>query len=260
MLEHLNRGWRVIATAIAFSVFGLGGLLLRLVAVPLLGGCRWWSREQRARIARRGVHLSFRAFIELMRVLGILTYEVHGRQRLDRQGLLILANHPTLLDVVFLISLVPNADCVVKGSLAGNPFTRGALRLTDYICNDSGAGLVEDCIASLQRGNNLIIFPEGTRTPVDGPMKLQRGAANIAVRGPNDITPVQIRCEPRSLTKGLPWWRVPPRPMHFTVAVQPDLAVRAFLEAAGGEAIAARELTTYLHDYFSKDVPIHARA
>ncbi|MDK2124928.1 lysophospholipid acyltransferase family protein [Parachitinimonas caeni] len=260
MRERLDRGWRVIATAIAFSTFGLGGLVLRLAYFPLLQ-LLVRQREAQTRKARLAVHYTFKLFIELMRVLGILRYEIRGIEKLQRPGLLILANHPTLIDVVFLISLVPDADCVVKASLARNPFTRGPVRATNYICNDSGAGLIEDCIASIQTGHNLIIFPEGTRTPVNGPMKLQRGAANIATRGPCNITPVTIRCEPLSLTKGLPWWKVPPRRMQFTIEVKDDIAVQPFLDQSQNEpALAARQLTDYLHNYFSTENQAHAGA
>ncbi|MCD2476569.1 1-acyl-sn-glycerol-3-phosphate acyltransferase, partial [Staphylococcus aureus] len=75
-----------------------------------------------------------------------------------------------------------------------------------YICNDSGVGVIDDCIASLRAGNNLIIFPEGTRTTPGRPVQLQRGAANIAIRGRCDMTPVHIRCSPPALSKELPWW------------------------------------------------------
>ena len=256
--ERLNQRWRVVATAIAFSTFGAGGLLIRLLAFPLLQLLVHPS-ARRARAARLLVHHAFKAFIGWMRLLGILDYEIHGQEKLQRQGLLILANHPTLLDVVFLISLVPQADCVVKGALARNLFTRGPVRATQYLCNDSGTGLVEDCIASVQSGQNLVIFPEGTRTPVHGPMQLQRGAANIAVRGGCNITPVIIRCEPLSLTKGLPWWQVPRRPMHFTITVHDDWAVAPFLAAAHHEpALAARHLTQHLHDFFTVEASRHA--
>lgn len=257
MIERIDRAWRLVATAIAFSSFGIGGLILRLVYFPLL---QWLVREP-AGAARLAIHYVFRGFIGWMKFLGILRYRITGVERLHRPGLLILANHPSLLDVVFLISLVRNANCVVKASLARNPFTRGPVLATNYICNDSGVGLVDDCIASVKAGHNLIIFPEGTRTPMDGNMQLQRGAANIAVRGPCNITPVLIRVEPRSLTKGLPWWKIPPRRMLFTIDVREDIAVAPFLERAGNEpALAARQLTEFLRDYFTKEAGPHAGA
>jgi 1-acyl-sn-glycerol-3-phosphate acyltransferase len=259
MLERLERLWRIFATGLSFATFGLGGLGLRLVYFPLLGlFVRDPARQQR--LARLAVHHAFRFFVGYMRLLGVLRYELQGVEKLARPGLLILANHPTLIDVVFLVSLVPNADCVVKASLARNPFTRGPIRATRYLCNDSGPELIQACIASVKAGNNLIIFPEGTRTPVGGPMQLQRGAANIAVRGPCDITPVTIRCEPLGLTKGTPWWKVPPKRMHFTIRVEDDIPVSSLAVDSGDAAKAARQLTTHLHDYFSRERQGHVGA
>ena len=251
MLASLNRAWRVPATAFAFTCFGVGGVLLGLIGFPLQ---RLLVRHARGRVlyARALVHFAFACFIRLLWALGIISYEIRGRERLDRQGLLILANHPTLIDVVFLISLVRNADCIVRAGLANNPFTRGPVRATDYICNDGGAELVDAAIASLHAGNNLVIFPEGTRSRPGQPLQMQRGAAQIAMRAPCPVTPVTIRCNPLGLIKGRPWWHCHDRPMHFTIEVGEDIAVAPFLGASAGEpALAARDLTAYLCGYFS---------
>lgn len=257
MTECAGRAWRLLATGLAFSVFGLGGLLLWLAYFPLL---QWLDRDpvRRTRRARLAIHHSFRLFVDIMRGLGLLRYRISGQERLARGGQLILANHPSLIDVVFLIAMVPNADCVVKAGLARNPFTRGPVRAAGYICNDSGVGVIDDCIASLQAGNNLIIFPEGTRTTPGRPLQLQRGAANIAIRGRCDMTPVHIRCSPPALSKELPWWKVPPRIIDFSFDVRDDIEVEPFLEADGSEALAVRQLTRYLSHYFSTEIPIHA--
>ncbi|GAB3745859.1 lysophospholipid acyltransferase family protein [Lysobacter olei] len=248
--SRLNHLWRVIATGVSFLAFGVGGLLLGVLVFPLISlGVREPAR--RRRWARRLVQKSFAFHIELMRVLGVLTYEIRGRERLQRDGLLVLANHPTLIDVVFLISLLPNADCVVKSALARNPFTRGPVRAAGYVFNDDGAGLVDDCIAAVRRGGTLVIFPEGTRTRRNAPLHLQRGAANIAVRGRLDITPVRVTCTPLTLGKDEKWYRVPARRFHVVVDVQPDLEIAPFLNGAQGEALAARQLTDYLTEYFA---------
>ena len=248
MLERINYVWRVIGTGLSFLSFGIGGVILWLLVFPCLS-LLVRDRERQSRYARAIIQRTFAGFIELMRLLGVLTYDIRAAERLRRSGLLILANHPTLIDVVFLVALTPNADCVVKSGLARNPFTRGPIRATGYICNDSGSGLLADCIASVRSGKNLIIFPEGTRTLRAGATTMQRGAANIAVRGRLDMTPVWITCTPPTLSKGEKWYRVPSHRFHMSLDVRDDLPVGRFLTAPS-EALAARALTDYLTNYF----------
>jgi 1-acyl-sn-glycerol-3-phosphate acyltransferase len=252
MLERLDCYWRIFGTALNFSVFGAGGLVLRIVVFPIINMVIWES-QLRTRLSRNVIRYAFRAFIGLLRIVGILRYQIVGLERLERNGLLILANHPTLIDTVFLMAFVKHADCIVKGELWRNPFTHGPVRAAGYVSNDSGVGLVEDCINSLRNGSNLIIFPEGTRTPVDGSITMKRGAANIAIRGGRKVTPVVIHCTPRMLAKGIKWWKVPPRRSHFRIEVQEDIDVQSFIDAAGSEALAARHLTDHLQNYFIKE-------
>ncbi|MBF5006431.1 lysophospholipid acyltransferase family protein [Diaphorobacter caeni] len=248
MLERLNRGWRVVATGFCFAMFGLGGLFIRLVVYPLL---LLFTRdaERRKNAAQAVIHHSFRFFVGLMNFVGVISYEVRHLERLDRKGLLILANHPSLIDVVFLVSFIPRADCIVKESLLRNPFTRGPIHAAGFICNSGGAQLVEDCNRSLAEGNNLIIFPEGTRTPLVGDVKLQRGAAHVAVKGRVNITPVHIHTSLPMLPKGRPWWKVPARKPHFIFEVREDIDIEEFCVAAGNESLAARQVTDYLSDH-----------
>jgi len=251
-LRWPGRLWRIFATALAFACFGVGGLLLWLAVFPAQA-LLYRKPERRQQAARKVVQAVFRLFIGWMRVLGLIRYEIHGAEKLQRRGLLILANHPTLIDVAFLIGLVPNASCVVKSTLADHPCTRGPVRATGYICNNAGADLLLACTASVAAGSNLIIFPEGTRTQPGQSLKMQRGAAQIALRGGLDITPVRIHCEPLGLYKGQPWWTVARTPLRFTIEVGDDLACAPMLEAAGGEhGRAARRLTDRLIQFFTE--------
>lgn len=257
MLERTELYWRVLATGFSFVAFGIGGLLLRALVFPLLN-LLVWQPQKRIGLARAVIRIAFRAFVGLMRTLGVLRYEIVGGQRLERDGLLILASHPTLIDTVFLMAFVKRADCIVKSGLWNNPFTRGPVRAAGYINNDQGMDLLADCIASLQGGSNLIVFPEGTRTPGCGTIRLKRGAANIAVRGARDVTPVRIHCAPMTLGKGEKWWQVPLRRAHFRIEVGDDIKIDRFLANGATEVMAARHLTNYLQVYFTEENQGHA--
>lgn len=254
LLNRVGYLWRLCATAISFAVFGVGGMLLWGVVFPLLS-LAIPQQARRTLWAKALIRRLFKAFVGLMHVLGIYTYELRGLEKLNRNGLLILANHPTLIDVVFLISLTNHADCVVKAQLLRNPSTRGAVQTAGYICNDAGPVFIERCFASLQSGNNLIIFPEGTRTPEAGfPARLERGAANLAVRCQLDVTPVLIRCDQSFLAKGVPWWKIPTKRPHLAIEVHDDVNVAALVADCPSEALAARRLSEHLIQFFTAEI------
>lgn len=252
MGKVLDRMWRTFATGLCFATFGVGGITLGAVVFPLTR-LLIWRRDRRIAAARATIHWLFRLFVWMMRGFGVISYEVRGGELLRGHGRLILANHPTLIDVVLLMSLVKGSDCIVKGALGRNPFTRGPVLAAGFVFNDTAEGLVEDCVRSVRTGNNLIIFPEGTRTSRTEPMRLHRGAARVAVHGEVDITPVRITCSPPTLAKGEKWYQIPPARAHFQIEVGEPIAVAEFLEGAGNHALAARRLNRHLTDYFSKE-------
>ncbi len=235
MLKTLNHFWRIVATGFCFACFGLGGVFLTLFIFPLQ---KLFIKEQgkQKQAARKTVHYTFKFFIGLMTFTGVFSFDLARAKKLsEMNGRLVLANHPSLIDVVVLISIIPNADCVVKAHLFSNPFLRGVVKNTGYISNADPEGLLIDCQASLAAGNNLIIFPEGTRTKPAQEIKFQRGAANIALRclsgkakvkgriensddsGFNSgIGTVLIQVKPTTLTKSEPWYKVPEHKAQFS--------------------------------------------
>jgi len=248
----LNRYWRVCCTGLSFAAFGIGGLLLRGLVFPFMQ-LLVRNQQRRMRWARHIIRWAFRLFVEFMRILGVLRYDITGLERLQRQGLLILANHPSLIDTVLLMAFVRHADCIVKGAMWRNPFTSAPVRAAGYISNEDGPELVDACIASLRCGGNLIIFPEGTRTPADGRIHFKRGAANVAIRGQYSITPVTIRCTPGTLAKGNKWWKVPPITPYFEIMVHADIDITEAIGQIDNPSLAARQLTYFLQKYFTKE-------
>jgi len=191
-------------------------------------------------------------FITLMRRFGLMTYELRGMERLGRPGQLIIANHPSLIDVVFLIAFAPGAGCVVKAGLWRNPVTRGAVTLVEFIRNDSTAHMIAAASDALRDAQALIFFPEGTRTTPHRPRVFHRSAANIALRAAASVTPVYIRCQPTTLTKAEPWYRIPARRPHFTLIVGEDIDLQPYRSAP--LPIASRELNEHLQARFEEEL------
>lgn len=247
----LKRLWRIVATGSAFALFGIGGLVLAVTAFPVLRQLSG-SPLERQRRAQRLIQRCFRAFMAYMQCVGLSEIRVQGLDRLREPGPhLLVANHPSLLDVVVLGSLMPQLDCVVKREAWSNPFMRSVVAAAGYIPNDSGDELVDRCVARIAQGGSLLIFPEGTRSPEGALGPFQRGAAHTALRSGQPLLPVSIRCDPPTLMRGQKWTDVPPRRMRFSIEVGDPIAPPT---ASEGETrgLAARRMTAELRDFFAK--------
>lgn len=254
MIDKTFYFWRLLATGWCFLSFSLGGLLLAVFVFPIFNLLNFFTRDHDAchKRAQVVIHRVFWFFMRQMEVLGIMKMEVIGVEKLmtDRPKL-ILANHPTLVDVVMLISLLRHTNCVVKKALFRDPFLGGVVKAAGYINNDGTDAVIDTCVAALKNGDNLVIFPEGTRSVPGKAMKFQRGAAHIAARAGVDVVPVTITCDPPTLSKADKWYHIPQRPFHLRAEVGDTLNI-AQLVTDEPSAIVSRRVTKFLYDYFTQ--------
>jgi 1-acyl-sn-glycerol-3-phosphate acyltransferase len=250
-LRTLDYYWRLFATALCFAVFGLCGLVFGLVVFPLMRLLPGSPAAHRRRVRATFLRV-MRWFANLMRNVGVLTYEFEGADRLGRPGQMVMANHPTLIDVVFLLGFTPQTTCIVKQTLYKNLFMRWPLMAAGFVRNTPTFDMIERAGAALREGQSVIIFPEGTRTTPGQALQFQRGAASIAVRAAAVVTPVFIRCEPTTLAKNMPWYRIPPRRVRITLRVGEDIDPRPFREAPA--PLASRTLNEHLLKVFEAEL------
>ena len=255
--QKANYLWRVGATGFSFASFGIGGVAIGALVAPLvnLSTRNPCLRQQRT---QQVIQHSFKGFTEMMVKLGIMTYDIEGLEKLQHSKQeLVIANHPTLVDVVVLIGLMEQANCVVKQALWSNPFTKGPVQNAGYILNAGSEQFIHDCVEKLQQDQSasLLIFPEGTRTAKGGLLnEFQRGAANIAIRANVPIRPVLITCTPSTLTKNEKWYHVPSRPFHIHVKVLDAIQVDDLLENTTVNPKNVRQLNHQLHQFFNQEL------
>lgn len=246
LAERASHLWRVLGTGLSFVVFGVGALGLAFVVFPLCHVTLAGARVGEVRV-QRVIHHAYRFFLRLTETLGLIRTEWVAAERLSGPGpRLVVANHPTLIDVVHLISRLPQADCVIADEYARNPFLGFAASWAGYITNARGAEVVDACVERLRAGRTVVLFPEGTRSPRDGMHPFRRGAAHVALRAGAPLVPVAISCSPSTLSKSQPWWDVPERPGRFTLRVLEPIEPRAAAAPDVSRARAARRLTAEL--------------
>jgi 1-acyl-sn-glycerol-3-phosphate acyltransferase len=250
MQRRFERLSRTVRSGIGFAIFGIMSVLLTLTVAPLV---RVFSSNAEEREMRTQwlVHRAFRFFLRIVEGLGVARIRVEGAERLAAPGSLVVANHPTLIDVIALIAHMPQADCIVKEQAFRNPLLRGMVMGAGYLPNTGGQALVDACSERLRAGRSLVLFPEGTRSPRGGLGTFQRGAAHIALATGCDLLPAMITCDPPTLMKGQHWYDVPERPFHLEVRVGEPLSAKEF--GVGVSRLrASRTLTASLREEFEK--------
>lgn len=135
---------------------------------------------------------------------GLLEVSYEGFQELEKlRGAVLVANHPGLFDALLIYRRFPRAACVMRSGLRNNLCFRGYARECGFLPNDSGRGFLDAAQSALLSGDNLLIFPEGTRTqPGQVLNPFLRGFAHAAVRLQTPVRTVLIRQEGNYLRKG----------------------------------------------------------
>ncbi len=250
-LLSANHYWRILAAGLSYIVFALGAFLpgayvLALAVTPM-------QAAEKQRRARNAIQRLCLFYVNFMQFLGLMRYELSGLNEKPAKGHLVISNHTMLIDALFILAYVPNLCCVVKSALCRNPFTRIPVRLAGYIANDD-ENLVEIAATKLRNGENVLIFPEGTRNQYDTQLDFKRGAANIAVFANSPILPVIICCQPRALQKGESWYQLPDTKSCITVKFNAVLKLSDTIDVSLARPLQYRRLTEWLRRYYLIEV------
>ncbi|MDE2368722.1 MAG: 1-acyl-sn-glycerol-3-phosphate acyltransferase [Burkholderiales bacterium] len=186
--------------------------LAAIVLYPLL------PRAAGRRIGRAMIAWGYGLFWSVARACGMLYLDADVLDALrDERGLIVVANHPSMLDALMLVARLPRSACIMKAALARNPLLGPGARLARYIRNDSTYGMVHRAVADLREGGQLVLFPEGTRTTRAPINDFHASFALIAKRARVPVQTVFIDTDSPYLGKGWPLWKLPPLPIRFGV-------------------------------------------
>ena len=226
----------------ATTVSGVGAVILAVFVFPFI---RLFTlrRKDFGVVARAYVSHTFRVFLGFLNLLHVSIRKVENED--DYRNIhskIIIANHPSLLDFVYIMSLVPNSTCIVRGGLTKTPL-RGVIKQA-YITNTTTfEDMCVECKKLTDMGCNVIIFPEGTRTPRHGKNNYKKGAARIALYCGCDVQPIFIGGSDKyGLGKHDPLWSYNHvEPYLYDFKKLPVISIDEYKDLS--EPIAAKRLT-----------------
>ena len=249
----LYKTWQVFCAGVSYAFFGIVALLIGAV-FRLMSPISAISPAKKQRLIRWCIHKGCLTFIRTLRFFGLIRYHFDiASLRAVHPGHIVTANHPSLIDVVLLLAVNEQICCIVKNAIWNNFFIGPVVRQAGFIPNNA-EHFLPLAEARLKAGENILIFPEGTRTKADNIVRFKRGAANIAVAIGAPIMPVIIQCVPRGLKKGDKWYDIPAGGLNFTLRSSERLVVEDCIDITLPRPQQYRHLTEFLENYYKKQL------
>ena len=189
------------------SIFGIGALFIGLVLFPVLA--LFLDENKRRKHYAEIIHKSWKFFIWVIEVTKVIGVRINGNLS-DIRGKIVVASHPSLIDIILLIGQMPNSLCLAKKELLKNPIMRNIVKSL-YIINDTDPEIFKkDAINALNDGYNIIIFPTGTRTQ------------------PGEIVPIKIETDYPFLIKNHSPLDAGEKTVNYNITVLPEINISEY--------------------------------
>ena len=242
-IRRLSRIRHAASSGLMFASFGVGALVLSWLVLPWKSfRLRRRSEPERFAECQSVVSRWFRHFWFGMRTLRLFDFDPRlVRAEVPNGAFVLVANHPTLVDVTAIGAVYDRMCCVAKTALFRNFMVGPLFRHVGYIEGDRtagmpGAAVMQTALRRLEAGLPVLIFPEGTRSKDGAVGRLQRGAFELAARAGVPLVPVVLTCEPPTLSKEMSWYALPRTTARLIMEPQPPVR----MDRWGGDSRAAR--------------------
>ena len=218
-LYWVYRAIRVATVVFCFGAFWLGCLLVGWLWLPWV--VLWpGDRTLKIRRALKTMHWGFRFFHFTMHTLR-LYHRTTPFKVLRPSGVpattpvVLVANHPTLCDTTSIVSLSTHVVAVAQPAYAAHPLLKRLVRMCGFV--PVGIHMFKECEERLRMGFDVLIFPEGTRSPAGGLHPFHRGAFELAARAKVPVVLLKMSCSPPALSKRMPMWKYSDRMAVMTI-------------------------------------------
>lgn len=181
---RLKRFYRSVMIVFLFAFFGVGALFERYIVFPFQK-----SKKQNYDT----LYKSWKFFVNLLEKTGMINLKVENVEKIEKiKNSIIVSTHPSFIDIVILMSLIPNTTCFVAQRLADNLFLKGMVKRLFIIEGKSTDIWINEACEKLDSGLNIVIFPMGIRHRKNECPKIRRGTALLAQKSKKNIVAINM--------------------------------------------------------------------
>lgn len=214
---------------ISFSIFGIGSLAVGFLAFPFI---RIFikNNSKRLEVYSKIVHSTwniFVKFLQLSRVLKLNIEDINSLQNIKNS--IIVSTHPSYIDVLILLSLIPKTTCFVAPRLTENNFFKKIVDSMFLISGKTIEELKDDTIKMIDEGFNILIFPSGIRHRENEYPKIRKGASLVALNAKKNIYPIKMHTDFDFLQIGQPFYDAGEKPVIYTIKCKEKIDINKYL-------------------------------
>lgn len=223
------KAFRSFLMIISFSVFGIGCLIVGFLVLPIVNFFIK-KKSKRLNIYSNIVHSTWKFFVKFLQLIGVLKFSIENINSFKHiKNSIIVATHPSYIDVLILLSLIPRTTCFVAPRLTENTFFKQVVESMFLISGKPLDELLIDTDFMLKEGFNVLIFPSGIRHRKNEYPKIKKGAALIAMNSKKDVIPVIMHTDFDFLQIGQPFYDAGEKAVTYSIKCNDKIKVEHFL-------------------------------
>lgn len=237
-IKELYRSFVLISL---FVFFGLGALVLRYCV---------FSFEKDNKKNYKTLQKSWKLIVWLLGVTGTIDLRVEDVEKLKSiKNSIIVSTHPSFVDIVILMSIIPYSTCFVAEKLSKNPFFKGMVKL--LLILEGKDSWLNDAKQMLDNGLNVIMFPMGTRHRKTEFPRIRRGASLLAQKTGKNIVMLNLEQSFDFLQIHQPFYEAGSEPVVYNLRYIGEIKTKDYINIYPDEVtfktVVTKEITRNLY-------------
>ncbi|MCD8024068.1 MAG: 1-acyl-sn-glycerol-3-phosphate acyltransferase [Candidatus Gastranaerophilales bacterium] len=234
---------RTFLVFISFVVFGIGTIIMGYIVFPL-NKRMYKSPEKLHKAYLNLINKSWYFFVRALCFIRLIRLEIDDINKLRNiKNSIIVSTHPSFIDGVILMALIPDTTCFVAERLAKNKITKNIVNSICLVSHRPLEELKTNTKKMTDEGFNILIFPTGIRHRKNEYPKIRKGASLIAMNCKKNIVPIVMYTDFDFLYINQPVYKAGSKPVTYSIFTKDSIDVEKIMQTYPDSVDCKRELT-----------------